>query len=68
MNAQKYPILAQMASEELLSVASSAPSERVFSEAKNIEMRERFHMVEDTLSAYVMLRNGLKCKRINFKI
>ena len=41
MNAQKYPILAQMASEELLSVASLAPSERVFSEAKNIEIRKK---------------------------
>ena len=66
-NKHRFPVLANIVCEELLCVASSAPSERVFSDAKNIEMRKRFHMVEDSLSAYVMVRSGLKSTRINFK-
>ena len=68
LNEHRFPVLAKMACKYLLSPASSASSERVFSNAKNIEMRKRFHMVEDTLSAYVSVRSGLKSKKINFKI
>ena len=57
-NAKQYPVLSRMAVLYLLPLASSAPAERVFSEARNIEMRKRYHMVEDTLSAYVLIRGG----------
>ena len=67
-NRDQFPQLAKMACVELLSTASSAPSERIFSEAKNIELRKRYHMVEDTLSAYVLVRSGLRSEMMNFEM
>ena len=65
---KKYPELARLARIALLPLASSAPSERIFSEAKNIEMRKRFHMVEDTLSAYVLIRSGFRSGQMTFEL
>ena len=47
----KFPELIKIARKSLLASASSAPLERLFSNAKNIEIRKRYHMVEETLSS-----------------
>ena len=67
-NERKYPILAKLACKYLFDIASSAPSERLFSDAKNIELKKRYNMLGDTLSCYVKVRSGLKSERMHFKM
>lgn len=56
-----------IACKELLSSASSALSEKVFSDAKNVEIK-RFHMVKDVLSAYVLVWSGLRSNDMCFEL
>ena len=66
-NHKRFPILASIASKVLLPLASSAPSERIFSKAADIEMRKRYNMIEETLEAYVLVQSGFSSNRLIFK-
>ena len=65
---KQLPILAQLACKYLTNLATSAPSERVFPDASNIEMGKRYNMIEDILSSYVLERLGFKDEKIKFII
>ena len=55
-----YPLVAKLAKKYLAIPASTAPSERVFSVAKNILQKERWNILPSRLSKHIFLRKNSK--------
>ena len=55
-----YPLVAKLAKKYLAIPASTAPSERVFSVAKNILQKKRWNLLLSRLSKHIFLRKNSK--------
>ena len=55
-----YPLVAKLAKKYLAIPASTAPSERVFSVAKNILQKKRWNLLPSRLSKHIFLRKNSK--------
>ena len=58
MHDGQFPTIAKLARKYLAIPASSAPSERVFSQAKLIQQRQRWNLLPQCLEACVMLKHN----------
>ena len=57
LNTNTYPILSILARKYLAIPATSAPSERIFSQAASIITRNRNRLTKDTFKMIMLLKN-----------
>ena len=66
-NESKYPILGKMAKKYLAVPATSAPSERIWSLAKNFLTTERSKLSEVASSAYIFIHENISIFREHYE-